>query len=280
MAHSHPEQAEASDADLVSSMLTAIRDFVRDSYGKGDQSEELDEIQYGNQSIVLVTGTAAYLAVVINGIEPEGFRAQLREFLSELHVRHGKALRDYNGNPAQIPNLVPELQSVGQSNSTPPASRPLTGFQKGILAAVIFGSIACLAFSIFYLRFTIALLPVAFPPTVTLTTPPTSTPTLSPTPLPSATPSPTFTLTATPTPTLTPSPSPSFTPQIDFVYARGSVWVRSQPDDSLPPFTAVTSEIPLQVLDQKDGWVLITWQQSDGQVISGWIPGVWLESNP
>ncbi len=276
VAHSHLETAEATDADLVSSMLTAIRDFVRDSYGKGQEGGELDEIQYGTQRIILVTGLTAYLAVVITGIEPEGFRAKLRDYLTELHVRHGRALREYNGDPAQIPNFKPQLYALSQSESEVQAPRPLSRFQKWILAAAILGSIACLALSCFYFQFTMALLPVAFPPTATITA--TITPSATATRTPTATSTSTFTPTPTSTFTVTPSPSPSATPEVQFVFARGDVWVRSLPEDAVQPFTAVTSQTPIQVLEVKGVWTLIAWQLPDGQTIKGWIPSIWLST--
>jgi len=274
LAHSHLETKEATDADLVSSMLTAIRDFVRDSYGGGQEGGELDEIQYGTQRIILVTGLTAYLAVVITGIEPEGFRAKLRDYLTELHVRHGRALREYNGDPAQIPNFSPQLYALSQSESEVHSPRPLSRVQKWIIAAAILGSLACLALSCFYLQFTVALLPVAFPPTATITA--TMTPSATSTSLPTATSTATMTPTASPTSTATPSPFPSATPAAQFVFTRGNVWVRSLPQDELQPFTAVTSETPLQVLETKGDWVLISWQLPGGQSVQGWIPATWL----
>ncbi len=65
LAYSHPGSTEVADSDLISGMLTAIRDFVHDSFGHGDEDKELDEIQYGDERIIIQSGRAAYLAVVI-----------------------------------------------------------------------------------------------------------------------------------------------------------------------------------------------------------------------
>ena len=69
LAHSHPGSTEVADSDLISGMLTAIRDFVRDSFGHGDQNKELDEIQYGDQSVIIQSGRAAYLATTARSFE-------------------------------------------------------------------------------------------------------------------------------------------------------------------------------------------------------------------
>ncbi len=149
-----------------------------------------------------------------------------------------------------------------------------------MLAAALLGSIACLALGIFYARFTIALLPVAFPPPVTPTGTPTPTLTFTPTPAATFTPTATLTPSPTPTATFTPTPLPTATPEPDYVYTRGSVWVRSLPDETQPPFTAITPELPLTVLERRADWVLVSWQQADGQTVSGWIPVLWLAARP
>ncbi len=223
IAHSHPEAVEASDADLVSNMLTAIRDFVRDSYGGGEQGEELDEIQYGDLRIILVTGAHAYLAAVISGIEPEGFRARLRDFLTDLHLRYSRELRDYNGDPASVRPIFPQVRALAQSiapeHVRTPA--PMPRAQKLALAGAALMVLACGALTWFYLRFTLALWPVAFPP-------PSPTPTLTFTP--TFTPTATVTATPTPTSTSTPTPLPTATPGQTY-QTIGNVWVHAEPGD-------------------------------------------------
>ncbi|RMF42155.1 MAG: hypothetical protein D6755_11795, partial [Anaerolineae bacterium] len=191
MAHSHPGSAEVADSDLVSAMLTAIRDFVRDSFGEEGEDAELDEVQYGDERIIVQSGRYAYLAVVVEGVEPEGFRARLRQFVADLHVRHGSALRDFDGDPETLPNLQNILaQLVLDLSGEEEAPAPLTPAQRWTLAGGALGLLLFLALGCFYLRFTLALLPVAFPHTTPTAT---SSPTLTPSP----------TLTSTPSPTLT-----------------------------------------------------------------------------
>ena len=54
---------------LIGGMLTAIREFARESFGRGRTDTELDEIQYGDERIILQSGQYAYLAVVIRGVQ-------------------------------------------------------------------------------------------------------------------------------------------------------------------------------------------------------------------
>ncbi len=273
-AHSHPQEAQASDADLISNMLTAIRDFAQDAYGSTAGEGELDEIQYGSQRILLVSGAAAYLAVVIAGIEPEGFRARLREFVADLHLLYAAELRNFDGNPATLPNLSPALRHLEMDlQPAAPSARPLSPPQKWVIVLLSAGSLLLLALACFYLQFTLALLPVAFPAaTLTASPSPSQTITLSPTPSPTNLP-PTLTI----TPSLTPRPSLTPLPQ---TITLGAVWIRQEPNYSTQPFAAIPGQTPVLLLQSQGGWALIQWQTANGQTSQGWVGAQWLQPLP
>ncbi|GAB4527960.1 MAG: hypothetical protein Fur0018_13830 [Anaerolineales bacterium] len=288
MAHSHPGSAEITDTDLVSAMLTAIRDFVRDSFGEEGENAELDEVQYGDERIIVQSGRYAYLAVVVEGVEPEGFRARLRQFVSELHVRHGEVLRDFEGDPATLPNLQALLaQLVLDLGGEEPGPSPMTPVQRWMLAGGLAGLLFFIGLACFYLRFTLALLPVAFPhstPTATATHTPlptsTATPTLTPSPTATASSTPTFVPTATPTwtPTLTPSPQPTDTPTPPPTgEMTGHVWARTAPDGTAPLLEIIVAGTPVEVRAQFGLWVQIRWQGKDGNTLEGWVPLRWVD---
>jgi hypothetical protein len=104
--------ADASpDSDLISGMLTAIRDFARDAFGRGTVGD-LDEIQYGEQRILIQSAQHAYLAVVVDGTEPPGFRAQMRERVLEISQAHRPILRDYDGNRERLSAVEHALRAL------------------------------------------------------------------------------------------------------------------------------------------------------------------------
>ncbi len=283
LAHSHPGSSEVADSDLIGGMLTAIRDFAHDAFGHGSQEKELDEIQYGDERIILQSGRAAYLAVVINGIEPEGFRAVLRAFISELHVKYDAALKNYRGDPTSLPNLQPKLaklvmETTGGRTITGPMSR-----QKKLWLALgtLFG-ILLIALACFYLQFTIALYPIAFPsPTPTATPTYTATPTMTSTltatstrtPTPTFTPTLIFTATNTVTPTST--FTPTFTPTPYPAFAAGNVWVRPAPDFNIRRQLALIVDMPVIVISAYGNWLEVEWQTASGTQ-RGWVPARWI----
>ena len=290
-----------ADSDLISGMLTAVRDFVRDSFQPQARAEgHLDELQYGNLRILIQSSTDLYVAVVLEGIEPTGFRARMRQLVDTLQVEHGPALRAYNGDPATLPDLQPILASflVGPLSETavsPGLSRGQKAFVAGGgLFIVLFLALAC-----FYLRFTVALYPIAFPsstptitPTATVTPTVTPTATATPTPTPTATPTntatatptnsptPTFTMTPTNTPTNTPTatitPTPTTTgtatptPTPPLGQTNDSVWVRTAPAIEAPLITVLEINTPLVLISVSGPWAEVQWESD-----TPWLTGVW-----
>jgi hypothetical protein len=283
IAHSHHSSAEIADSDLISGMLTAIREFARDSFGHGNKEDELDEVQYGDQRIIIQSGRAAYIAVVTTGVEPEGFRARLHTFISELHVKYEKPLRQFSGDPTMLPNLQPKISrlvmdATGGAGQKQPMSR---GTKVGIFLGILLG-ILLIVLACFYLQFTIALYPVAFPsPTPTSTGTPTATPTATSTQTftPTATNTATLTPTATFTPTHTATPTftftPSATPTPYEAYAAGNVWVRPAPEPMVSRMTVLLINTPVKVLSVYGRWLEVEWSTQYG-LQRGWVPARWI----
>jgi hypothetical protein len=101
----------ANDSDIISSMLTAIRDFAQDAIGRG-QEGDLDEVQYGDKQILIETARYVYIALVAQGIEPIGFRAAVRERLVTIEQSFLTVLRRYDGNAAPLAPTTAMLQPL------------------------------------------------------------------------------------------------------------------------------------------------------------------------
>ncbi|NJP07777.1 MAG: hypothetical protein HC837_20245 [Chloroflexaceae bacterium] len=102
-----------TDADLIAGMLTAIRSYVQESFAQNDGS--LDSISYGDLRIFIEEGTAALLAVVVEGHEPVGFQNRMRVQLTELHIAYGALLRVFTGDPIDSRKTLPFLQPLMES---------------------------------------------------------------------------------------------------------------------------------------------------------------------
>lgn len=107
----HVGAAAAQDTDLLSGMLTAIQDFVKDSF-TGDESSQLDELQAGEHRIVVEQGPHAFVAAVVRGIAPAAsLRELLRKVLSTLHGEFASDLAAFDGDNAAFSALLPHLEA-------------------------------------------------------------------------------------------------------------------------------------------------------------------------
>ena len=97
--HVATKTVSADDPDLVSSMLTAIKDFVQDSFG-GPADEPLETLRVGERSVWIEHGPHAFLAAVIRGNPPVDLQNILRDALEEIHFKHREALASFDGDPA------------------------------------------------------------------------------------------------------------------------------------------------------------------------------------
>ncbi len=85
------------DSDMISSMLTAIQDFARDSFSVS-QAEGLETLRVGELSVWLETSPHATLASVIRGIAPVDYRVTMQDALRKIVVEMQEQLAAFNGD--------------------------------------------------------------------------------------------------------------------------------------------------------------------------------------
>lgn len=97
--HVVDEGVASQDADMVSAMLTAIQDFVRDCFASGQQGD-LESLQLGDYTIIVEQSPYAYLACVVRGNPPMELRQSLRNALELVQVEFLDELSSYKGDSA------------------------------------------------------------------------------------------------------------------------------------------------------------------------------------
>ncbi|MGB5201730.1 MAG: hypothetical protein WBR56_17700, partial [Sedimenticolaceae bacterium] len=121
--HLGEETTPARDADAVSAMLTAIRDFARDTMDRDDPESRLETVDVGDHTLWLIHGPKAYLACAIRGVPAEGLRDELAAVLEKIHRRHAILLDSFAGDAAQAAPIVPLLQSCLRAEAAEPSGR-------------------------------------------------------------------------------------------------------------------------------------------------------------
>ncbi len=104
----------AQDPDLVSSMLTAIQDFVYDSFSN-EKDDSLDTLRMGlDRSVWIERGANAILAVVIRGTPPLNLRSEFRDIIEDINQQDDEALESFNGDTEPFEIVKPRLESCLQ----------------------------------------------------------------------------------------------------------------------------------------------------------------------
>lgn len=120
LSHVERENSEHHNADLVSSMLTAIGDFVSDSFESGEDGK-LDSIEVGDISIWIERSPTVVLALAIRGNAPTSLHTTMRETLEQVEALYSDALLNFNGDVSVFESLdgvlVECLQAQYQSTN-------------------------------------------------------------------------------------------------------------------------------------------------------------------
>src|SRR5271170_726728 len=108
IAHAVATAVAMQDPSLVSGMLSAIQDFVRDSFHTG-QGQGVNRMNVGDLDVWVENGPYAILAVVIRGIAPRSLRQRMDETLEKIHADYAEQLASYEGDSAPFTNVHQEL---------------------------------------------------------------------------------------------------------------------------------------------------------------------------
>src|SRR5439155_13730780 len=102
------------DGDMVSGMLTAIQDFVHDSFGmqKGDA---LETMKVGELNVWIEQGPKAILAGVIRGNAPKELRSTFQDAIENIHEEQGEALGSFDGDAAPFEAIKHHLENCLQA---------------------------------------------------------------------------------------------------------------------------------------------------------------------
>ena len=89
-----------SNADIVSAMLTAINDFVGDSFlsDQEGQKEQLQSVSTDNFNLLIKPGPSALVVAAVSGNPPQSISNQLQLTLENIHSLYFDELNRFNGD--------------------------------------------------------------------------------------------------------------------------------------------------------------------------------------
>ncbi len=134
----------ARDADLVSGMLTAVTDFVRDSFTTADDAGAgLQKLRVGGTSVWVERGPHAVLAAAVRGEGPEQLREFLEESVESVHQRFHDELEHFDGDSAVFVGTEPDLARCLRSAQMP--SRSGGRLKRWLVAGLLIAGVGAVA---------------------------------------------------------------------------------------------------------------------------------------
>jgi OOP family OmpA-OmpF porin len=107
--HLSAPDVETEDPEVVGGMLSAIEDYMRDSFGAG-ANETLSSLEIGELTAWIEQGPRAVLAAVVRGVAPEEMRAALQDTLESVHANLAGELAAFTGDTTPFARARPYLE--------------------------------------------------------------------------------------------------------------------------------------------------------------------------
>jgi outer membrane protein OmpA-like peptidoglycan-associated protein len=96
------------DPSLVSGMLSAIQNFVRDSF-HSSQGQAIEKLQVGEFEVWVEEGPQAVVAAVIRGLAPAAYRSVLVETVERVHRKFAQQLQKFQGETSPFALATEDL---------------------------------------------------------------------------------------------------------------------------------------------------------------------------
>ena len=110
IAHAVAPDLPGSNPDLISGMLTAIRDFVGDSFSRERDAGGLRRFSVGELTVMVEQGPHAMIAAVARGEAPETLVVQLQDALERIHLEFAGPLAAFDGDTAPLAAVQPLVE--------------------------------------------------------------------------------------------------------------------------------------------------------------------------
>ncbi|MBI9086475.1 MAG: OmpA family protein [Desulfobacterales bacterium] len=133
--HVVAKEIAMEDPDLVSGMLTAIQDFVRDSFGASIE-DTLETLRMGDRIVRVEQHGGLTMAAVIRGNPPADFGLRMMHVLETVYLKKAEEIDAFEGDPDVFEEIRPDLEDCLETKLQKEEKRP-SPFLWAILAIVL-----------------------------------------------------------------------------------------------------------------------------------------------
>jgi predicted ATPase/Tfp pilus assembly protein PilF len=107
---------ESMDADIFAGMLSAVQNFVKDSFdSSGQQTGGLGKIVYGDMTVFMEHGQNIFLAAVTKGIEHSSMRSALTDAARNLEQHHRSVFANWTGNMEELAAIQESIDELARA---------------------------------------------------------------------------------------------------------------------------------------------------------------------
>jgi hypothetical protein len=99
------------DTDILSGMLTAVQQFVKDSF-HGEEGEELNEMTVGQMHILIGRGKWLILAATVTGGDVDSMSVQIKKCVEDMEDHNWDRLEDWDGDMELAKALTPYVRKL------------------------------------------------------------------------------------------------------------------------------------------------------------------------
>jgi hypothetical protein len=122
IAHNSRRLKPERDKDITTGMLTAVQAFVTDTL-MDEEKGTLDQLKYGNLSILVEPQGKVNLAIIISGEETPVLRQGMRNIVAYINKRYSLFLEDWDGDIGRfrdVKRYIGHLVSTGAEEKVVP----------------------------------------------------------------------------------------------------------------------------------------------------------------
>jgi len=109
--HAAAPGVAAADPEMVSAMLTALGDFVADSFD-ATEAPALSQIEFGGRVLEVASGPRALIACEVRGVLNPALRTVFEEAVESLHTDFQEPLQDFAGDTEPFFAARPALEAL------------------------------------------------------------------------------------------------------------------------------------------------------------------------
>lgn len=148
LAHQFHPDVVTRDSNAVSAMLTAIQDFMHDSFDASGETE-LASVDVGALTLWVEHDEFAYLACAIRGVPPESLRSAMRDLLDNVLNAFGSQIRSFSGDTKDLDGVELLMEEALDSMGAESQPGSLTPYLLAVLAMVLLGWVGLRTYRMF-----------------------------------------------------------------------------------------------------------------------------------